>query len=98
MLICKEIDGPPASADQVGCLEEERRRDGQAERLSGLEVDDQLEGRGLFHWQVSGLGALEDFINVDRGAPPQVLQEPRPSPLSTFARVSSTSAIPHLQG
>jgi hypothetical protein len=37
VLICKEIDGPLASADQVGCLEEERRRDGQAERLSGLE-------------------------------------------------------------
>jgi hypothetical protein len=43
--------------DLVG-LEEECRGDREAERLGGLEIDDQLEFRGLLDGQVPGLGAL----------------------------------------
>jgi hypothetical protein len=43
--------------DLIG-LEEERRGDGEAEDLSGLEIDDQLELRGLLHRQVKGLDPL----------------------------------------
>src|SRR5262249_13218589 len=36
------------------------RWNGQPERLRGLEVDDQLELRGLLDWEVRRLGALQD--------------------------------------
>ena len=42
-------------------------RHGEAERLGGLEVDDQLEGRRLLNWQIGGLGALEDLSDVNAG-------------------------------
>jgi hypothetical protein len=38
---------PHGSADHLGRLEEEGRRDGQAQGLRGLQVDDQLERGGL---------------------------------------------------
>src|SRR5215469_10553492 len=43
---------------------QQRRRDRQAKRLGGLEVDDQLEGRRLLDRQIGGLGALEDLSRV----------------------------------
>jgi hypothetical protein len=48
-LFCKMVDGPLTSADHVGRLEEERRGDREPERLSGLQVDDQLERHRLLH-------------------------------------------------
>ena len=42
------------------------------ERLGGLEVDDQLELRGLLHRQVGGLGTLQDLVHIRRPAPPRV--------------------------
>jgi hypothetical protein len=36
----------------------------EAERPGGLEVDDQLEPRRLYHWQIGRLRAFEDTINV----------------------------------
>jgi hypothetical protein len=39
--------------DHVGRLEEEGWRDGQAQRLRGLEVDDELQDRGLLDGEVS---------------------------------------------
>ena len=51
---------------------QERRRDRQAERLGGLEVDHQLELRRLLDGQVAGLGALEDLVDVGGGPPVQV--------------------------
>ncbi len=37
----------------------------QAERLGGLEIDDQLECRRLLDRQIGGLGALEDPSGVN---------------------------------
>src|SRR6266851_727082 len=44
---------------------QERRGDRQAEGLGGLQVDDQLELGGLLDRQVSGIGALENLVDVD---------------------------------
>ena len=44
--------------DHVICPQQQRLRDGEPERLGGLEVDDELEGGGLLNWQVAGLGTL----------------------------------------
>jgi hypothetical protein len=38
----------------------QRERNSQAERLRGLEVDHQLEPRGLYHRQICGLRAVEN--------------------------------------
>ena len=46
---------------------QQRRRDRQAEGLGGLEVDHQLELRGLLDGQIGGLGALEDLVDIDCG-------------------------------
>src|SRR5262252_10945840 len=51
-----------------------RRRERQAEGLGGLEVDDELELRGLLDRQVGGLGPLEDLVHIDRGAAEQVVE------------------------
>jgi hypothetical protein len=39
-----------------------RRRDREAERLGGFEVDDQLELRRLLDWQVGGPGLVTDVL------------------------------------
>src|SRR6266852_1228654 len=46
---------------------QERRGDGQAERLRGLEVDNQFERSGLLDGQVGGPGALENLVDVASG-------------------------------
>src|SRR5229473_4613900 len=48
----------------IGPLQE-RWRDRQAEGLSGLEVDDQLELGGLLDGQVSRLGPPENLVNIE---------------------------------
>src|SRR5882724_2866496 len=52
---------------------QQRLRDVQAERLRGLEVDDQLKLRRLLDGQVARLGALEDLVDEDRRAPPDIV-------------------------
>jgi len=52
--------------------EQQRRLDGEAERLGGLEVDHQLELRGLLDREVSRLCALEDLIHVTGSLPHHV--------------------------
>src|SRR5262245_5759508 len=49
--------------------QQQRRRDGEVERLGGLEVDDELELRRLFDGQVARFRALEDLVDVDRSPP-----------------------------
>src|SRR5881628_887952 len=51
------------SLDNLVRPQQHRLRDGQAERLGGLQIDDQLELRGLLDRQVRRLRALEDFID-----------------------------------
>jgi len=46
---------------------QERRRDGQAKGLRGLEVDHQLELRRLLDRQVGRLRAFEDLVYVNSG-------------------------------
>src|SRR5439155_9018098 len=59
----------------------------EAERLSGLEIDHQLELCRLFDRQVRGLGALQDLVHV--------AQHPASSPSGSAAtKMSSTSTKP----
>src|SRR5262249_21949041 len=51
---------------------EDRRRNREAERARGLEVDHQLELRWLLDGKITGLGALENLVHVGRGAPKQI--------------------------
>ncbi len=48
---------------------QQRLRDRQAERLGGLEVDDQFELRGLLDGEVGGLGASQYLIDIGGGTP-----------------------------
>src|SRR6267142_5391789 len=72
------VPGPVESRRFVRSLDhlirppQQRRRDCQPERLGGLEVDHQLELRGLLDGQVAGLGTLENLAYVGRGAPPHI--------------------------
>src|SRR5262249_60804762 len=43
--------------------QQQRRRDGEAEGLGGLQIDDELELGGLLDGKVRRLGALEDAID-----------------------------------
>jgi hypothetical protein len=52
--------------------QQERLRDGQAERLGRFEIDDQLVPGSLLHGQVGWLGTLENFVDVDSGASSQI--------------------------
>src|SRR6266404_5040112 len=64
------LTGPPFSwIDHLIRPLQERRRDGQAKRLGGLEVDDQLEPRRPLDGQVAGLRTLENLVHVGSGAP-----------------------------
>src|SRR5256714_11484426 len=52
--------------DLVGALQQ-RLRHGQAERLGGFQIDDQLEARRLLDRQIGGPGAPLDFFDLPRG-------------------------------
>src|SRR5215510_5348603 len=43
--------------------QQQRRRDGEAERFGGLEVDDELELRWLLDGKTSRLRALQDLVH-----------------------------------
>jgi hypothetical protein len=44
---------------------EQRRRDFEAERLGGRQIDDQIELARLYDRQIRGLGALEDAADIN---------------------------------
>jgi hypothetical protein len=48
---------------------EQRHRNVETERVSGLEVDHQFEFGRALHWQVGGLLALKDAIDVASSLP-----------------------------
>ena len=47
---------------------QQRRRDGEAEGLRGLQVDDEVEFRRLLNRKIARLGALENLIHIIGGA------------------------------
>src|SRR5215470_3213535 len=65
----ERLDGIPL-LDHLISAGQERRRNGQAERLGSLEVDHQLEFPRLLHRQVARLSALQNSVDIDGGTPP----------------------------
>src|SRR5205823_1981694 len=63
------IDSPSRLSDYLVRLEEHARRDGEAERFGGLQVDHQIELHGLLHGQIGGLGAFEDLVHIGGRTP-----------------------------
>ena len=60
---------PLDSLDHFISRGQQRRRDGEAQRFGGLEVNDQLETRRLFDRQIAGLCAFQDLVDIaDRAA------------------------------
>src|SRR5262252_10485282 len=57
-----------ASFDHFVGAGKQHRRHVEAERLSGLEIDDQLELGWLLDWQVCGLSTPENLVDISRGA------------------------------
>src|SRR5262245_604526 len=54
------------SVDHLIRPQQQRRRDGEVERFSGLEVDHQLELGGLLDREVTWLGAPQNLVDIDR--------------------------------
>ena len=58
------------SANHLVRFEEVERRDGEAEGLGGLEVNDEFELHRLFDGEIGRLGTLKDFVGEVRRTPP----------------------------
>src|SRR5262249_44284338 len=56
--------------DHFICLKQERRREGEAQVLRGLEVDHQLILQRPLHREVARLGPFEDLVHISGGVPP----------------------------
>ena len=55
--------------DHLICQDKESRRKRQAERLGGLEVDNQFKLGGLLHRQVGRFGPPQDLVDIDGEVP-----------------------------
>ena len=55
------------SLDHPIRLHQDRLRNRDPERLGGLAVDDQLELRNLFYWQIRRFGSLQNPVHVAGG-------------------------------
>jgi hypothetical protein len=64
------------SLDDPGRLKQHGWWDRESERAGGLEVDHQVESRGLLHWEVARAGSLQDLVDV-HGGPPEVIRDAR---------------------
>src|SRR5262249_53383851 len=64
--------GAGGSLDHLIRPRQQRGRDRQPEGLGSLEVDDQLELRGLLDGQVARLGTFQNLVHIRGGAPVQV--------------------------
>jgi hypothetical protein len=56
-----------SSFDHLIGAGEQDRRDVNAERARGFEIDYQFERRWLLYWQFSGFFAFEDTASIDTG-------------------------------
>src|SRR6266568_2553420 len=61
-----------SSPDYFVGLKENARRNGEAEGLGGLQIDDQLELHRLLHRQVTGVGSLENLGHIRRRTAPAI--------------------------
>src|SRR5215471_2294234 len=54
--------------------QQQRLRDGEAKRLGGLEIDNQLELGGLLDGEIGRLRAFQNLVHVDRRATKHVAE------------------------
>src|SRR5215475_7222119 len=71
---CRLWNRSGRSLDHLICAQQQRRRNGEAERACCLEVDRQLELRGLLHGKIAGLGSFQNLVDIPGAAPEQVRQ------------------------
>src|ERR687897_942324 len=68
--LAKSVHGSKADLlDHLIGAGEDRRREGEAEGLGGVEIYDQLKRRWLNDWQVGGISAFENHAPVDADLP-----------------------------
>ena len=60
--------GRAASFDHLVGEREQRRRDGEAKGLGGLEIDDEIELGRLLDRDIAGLRAVQNFVGQVGGA------------------------------